>query len=165
MRIAIPIWQSRVSPVFDAARRLLIVDVEEGRETARTEETISEISPPRKARRLRELGVDVLICGAVSRPLAALIAQSGVRVVPWIAGDVEEVLKYYIDGRMPDPRFLMPGCGRYWGRGGRRHGRGWAAAGAAPPGPPEPQTPPLWPPPWGLGPDPKAGPNSSQGRN
>ena len=139
MRIAIAVWQSRVSPVFDVAGRLLVVEAESGRETSRTEETIAEPFLPRKVRRLRELGVNVLICGAISRPLAAMIAQAGIAVIPWIAGEVDQVLKGYLDGQLPDPRFLMPGCGRghRWRRRGHRHGRRFP--GGTPTGPPGPE--------------------------
>jgi predicted Fe-Mo cluster-binding NifX family protein len=123
MKLALSIWQSRVSPVFDTAGRLLVVEVQDGREVARTEETIGSLFLPRKVQQLCELGVEVLICGAISRPLACLVAQSGIALVPWIAGNVEEVLRGYLDGRLPDPRFLMPGGGHCRRRRGGRHRR------------------------------------------
>ena len=47
MKIAIPISDDRVSPVFDVARRLLLVDIEDGREVGRTEEVLekSQLAP------------------------------------------------------------------------------------------------------------------------
>ena len=115
MRMAIPIWQSRVSPVFDTAGRLLIVDVENGRETYRAERSIAGLSSPERVNRLVELDVDVLLCGAVSRPLASMVAASGIRVIPWVTGNADGVLQSYLTGKPFDTRFLMPGCGR------RRH--------------------------------------------
>jgi predicted Fe-Mo cluster-binding NifX family protein len=123
VRVAIPIWNERVSPVFDAARRLVLVDVEGGTEQARREEVIQECFVAQRARRLTELGVNVLICGAISRQLAAVLAASGITVIPWTAGPVEEVLVAYLNGRLPDPRWLMPGCGIRRQR--HRGGRGW----------------------------------------
>jgi predicted Fe-Mo cluster-binding NifX family protein len=123
MRVAIPISNDRVSPVFDAASRLVLVDVENGVERARREETLSESFLPRRARRLAELGVTVLICGAVSRLLASMLASSGVTVIPWTAGPVNDVVAAYLKGKLPDPRWLMPGCGTRHER--RRGGRGW----------------------------------------
>jgi predicted Fe-Mo cluster-binding NifX family protein len=125
MRIAIPSWNDRVSPVFDAARRLVVVDIENGLERARHQESLQEELPTRRARQLAQLGVNVLICGAISRLLAALLAASGITLIPWTAGPVDEVLTAYLAGRLPDPRWTMPGCG-----GRRRHRggcgpRGW----------------------------------------
>jgi predicted Fe-Mo cluster-binding NifX family protein len=128
VRVAIPIWNERVSPVFDAATRLVLVDFENGTEQARREEAIQESLPPRRARRLVELGVDVLICGAISRPLASMLAASGVTVIPWTAGPVNDVVAAYLKGKLPDPRWLMPGCGA----GPQRHrgGRGRCRRGS-----------------------------------
>lgn len=110
MRVAIPVWNGRVSPVFDTARQLLVTEIEEGREPSRTQEELAEGFPLSRARRLAELGVSVLICGAISRPLATLLAATGVRVVSWTAGPVDDVLAAYLGGQLPDPRWRMPGC-------------------------------------------------------
>lgn len=124
-RIAIPVWGARISPVFDTARRLLLVDVTSGREAARSEAEISEQAPTLRAARLRELAVNVLLCGAISRPLASMVGASGLTVLPFLAGGVDDVLAAYLAGRLPAPEFLMPGCCRTrQGRHGRRARRG-----------------------------------------
>ncbi len=110
MRLAIPVWNGRVSPVFDTAGQLLVVDIEQGGERSRRSEELSGSFPAWRVRRLEELGVSVLICGGISRPLASMLAAAGIRLVPWTAGSVEEVLTAYLGGRLPDPRWLMPGC-------------------------------------------------------
>jgi predicted Fe-Mo cluster-binding NifX family protein len=121
MRVGIPDWNGEVSPVLDTAVRLVIVETGAGAAEARREAVIAATALPARAAELRGLGVDVLICGAVSRGLAALLAASGVRLVPWISGPVDEVLEAWMDGRLGARRFAMPGC---CGRGGAgRHGR------------------------------------------
>lgn len=127
MRVAIPVWQARVSPVFDTAGRLLIFDLENGHKVSRTEQPIAGLSMRGRVNRLAELNVDELLCGAISRPLAGMIAASGIKVIPWMSGDVEEVVAWYLDGKPLDARFLMPGCGRrrrrFRGPHGSRFGR------------------------------------------
>lgn len=121
-RIAIPIWNGRLSPVFDAAEKLLIVDIKENNECSRFETEIREDNFPSKVIKLKELGIDTLICGAISMPLFYMVKNSGIYVIPWISGLTEDVLKAFLDERLF--QFLMPGSIRYWGRGhGRRHGR------------------------------------------
>jgi hypothetical protein len=58
-----------------------------------------------------------------------MLAMRDVRVLPFIAGDVDEVIQAYITGELNRPRFAMPGCcGRrirfHGGRGGRGCRRG-----------------------------------------
>ena len=109
MRIAVAVWQSRVSPVFDTAGQLLIMDVENGRESNRTEQSILGLSIQKRVDRLVELDVDVLLCGAISRQLAGMVAASGIRLIPWVTGDIAGVLQWYLTGKPIEPRFLMPG--------------------------------------------------------
>ena len=125
MKIAIPTWNGRVSPVFDTASRLLVVEGAEGSETARFETEISEQFLPSKIMRLTGLGIDTLICGAISRPLAYMITTAGIKIIPWISGQVEDVLQAFLTGTLFDPRFIMPGCAGPLGKGpDGRHGQG-----------------------------------------
>ena len=110
VRIAITVWQSRVSPVFDTAGKVLVLDIGNGRELHRVEQSIHGLSMQKRVDRLVELDVDVLVCGAISRQLADMLAASGIKVIPWIKGDVDKVLHWYFTGKPMDLNFLMPGC-------------------------------------------------------
>ena len=107
--------------MLDAARQLLVVDVEGGEEVSRREEPFGDADPARRALGVSRLGIDVLICGAVSRPLEAMLAASGVRLIPQTCGPAEEVLRAFRLGELTEQAFLMPGC---CGRRRRRRGRG-----------------------------------------
>jgi len=125
MRIAIPIADDRVSPVFDVARRLLVVDAEQGAEAGRNEQALEEEPLALRARRVAELGVNVLICGAISRPLEAMLMAAGVEVIPQTCGRADEVLGTFLSGQLVGDVFVMPGCcgRRRRFRGRRRRGR------------------------------------------
>ncbi len=124
MRIAISNWQGRISPVFDVAGNLLLVDVEGGREIGRSEHRVDQAGPLARARQVAGLGTDVLICGAVSWPLEMALVSAGVRVVSQTCGPLEDVLEAFCGGRLTGKTFLMPGCrGRRRLRVRRRHGR------------------------------------------
>jgi predicted Fe-Mo cluster-binding NifX family protein len=124
VRIAVAVWQSRVSPVFDTAGKVLILDIGNGRELYRAEQSIRGLSMQKRVDRLVELDVDVLVCGAISRQLADMLAASGIKVIPWVRGNVDEVLQWYSTGQPMDLNFLMPGCPqkrhRFRGMRGRR---------------------------------------------
>ena len=110
MRTAIPIAEGRISPVFDVARRLLLVDIENKREVSRTEEVLEEPELAARARRVAELGADVLVCGAISRPLEAMLLSTGVKVIPQTCGPVENVLQAFVSGQLTEQAFVIPGC-------------------------------------------------------
>ncbi|MBN2563281.1 MAG: dinitrogenase iron-molybdenum cofactor biosynthesis protein [Phycisphaerae bacterium] len=116
MKVAIPHWNGRVSPVFDVARHVLVVEVNEGVEEARWDVEFNVEDPRRRAGRLTEVGANVLVCGAISWSLEMAVSAAGIRVIPQICGDVPRVLTAFIDGRLGQDTFLMPGCCR----GGRR---------------------------------------------
>jgi len=108
MKIAIPIWNDCVSSAFDFAHRLLLVDIQNGSETNRSEISLDREPIPQKASRLKSLGVNVLICGAISRSLASLVAASGIEVLPYVLGPVDEILKAYLIGQLGQSKFAMP---------------------------------------------------------
>jgi len=109
MKLAIPIWNERVSSVFDFAHRLLLVDIERGREKGRSEITFPPGSDPEKVNGLKSLDVDILICGAISRSLATQVRATGIKLLPYVAGQADEVLKAYLTGRLIHPKYALPG--------------------------------------------------------
>jgi len=124
MKVAIPHWQGRVSPVFDVAGNVLVVEVDDGVEQARRDVVFDVEHPQGRAVRLTEAGANVLVCGAISRPLEMAISAAGIDVIPQTCGEVERVLAAFIDGRLDQGAFLMPGCcgRRRRFQGGRRRG-------------------------------------------
>lgn len=110
MKVAIPHWQGRVSPVFDVATNVLVVEIDAGVERSRQEVSFPIFQPQARAMHLVECGVAVLICGAISKPLEAAIGTTGIEVIPQTCGDIEQVLAAFMADRLHDDAFLMPGC-------------------------------------------------------
>lgn len=108
MKIAIPIWNDCVSSAFDFAHRLLLIDIQDGSETNRSKISLDPEPIPQRATRLKTLGVDVLICGAISRSLASLVEASGIKVLPYVLGPADEILKAYLTGQLGQSKFAMP---------------------------------------------------------
>lgn len=119
-RAAFATWNDRIAPVFDAAHRIHLVEADSGRVLGEASEALEDDSPVRRARRLAELRVDLLVCGAISRPLHAMIAAGGIQVIPFVAGDLREVVQAWVKGEIGLGSFTMPGCG---GQGGGRRRR------------------------------------------
>jgi predicted Fe-Mo cluster-binding NifX family protein len=123
MRIAIPQWQGRVSPVFDVATNLLLIEVADAGEVGRREEALTATDPNRRAQQVAQLAPQVLICGAISWPLELALRSLGVQVISQICGQVDEVVRCFLLGELANGAFRMPGCcGRRRFRGGREGG-------------------------------------------
>jgi predicted Fe-Mo cluster-binding NifX family protein len=125
MRIGIPTWSGAVSPVFDVAQRLLVVDIGAGKAVHRFEEPLAETRVLARSEHLAGLGVEVLICGAISWAQEQSLASRGIRVVSHVCGGVEDVLSAYIAGNLVGDVFRMPGCRNcrhQWRHGGGRRG-------------------------------------------
>jgi predicted Fe-Mo cluster-binding NifX family protein len=126
MKVAITCWQGRVSPVLDAASKALLITLEGDGETMRQEVSIEGTSALHRARHILRLGVNTVICGAVSRPLELALGSMGLEVISNVCGQVDEVLKAYVAERLDDEAYLMPGCCRQRRRfcvGGSRESR------------------------------------------
>jgi predicted Fe-Mo cluster-binding NifX family protein len=109
MKIAIPEFNGRVSPTLDFCRQLLLVDVTEGELSETTTLDFSEMESSRRIWFLKKLGVDTLLCGGISRDLAEEIRENGIKVIPWVSGEIKEVLQAYIMDKLPDPKLTSPG--------------------------------------------------------
>jgi hypothetical protein len=99
-----------VSPVLDVAARLLLIRVERGVALSRSDHCLQSPRWDLLPGKLAELGVDTLICGAVSQPLACALNNQGVQVTSNVCGEVEEVLQAFLNGQLDQRRFRMPGC-------------------------------------------------------
>ncbi len=112
MKTAFAYWDDRIAPVFDIARQIHVVETESGRIIAETKEVMANDMPAKKVFRIVELGISTLVCGAISRPLHAMVMASGIRVISFVAGDLRKVIKAWLDGKLESEKFAMPGCCR-----------------------------------------------------
>ena len=113
MRIGVPTYNGRVSPVLDASERLLLLETNPGEsEPGLTERPLPSGSLVRRVSAIAALGLDLLVCGALSREMAGLLTAANVPVRPWVSGETEDVLRAALAHGLDDPRFDMPGCRR-----------------------------------------------------
>ena len=119
MKVALPYWQDRISPVLDTAENFLLADIGTGVQVGSERINLSGKSYSEKARFLKDRGVRSLLCGAVSEYCRAMFLSGGIEVVPWLRGRIDCVIDAYINSGLNDTNFTMPGC-----CGQRRRGRG-----------------------------------------
>lgn len=110
MKLALTIWGNRISPVFDSARKLLIVEVKNTKVVKRQYESINFETASGLTQILSDLKINVLICGAISREFSNVIETSAIKLIPFITGNVDAVLESYIKNNRVIAEFFMPGC-------------------------------------------------------
>jgi predicted Fe-Mo cluster-binding NifX family protein len=116
MKIALSVWKEYISTVFDTADQLLILEFNGTEDRKRTMVKMNAADVAGRASQISEKQIDILICGAISRPLEAALKSLGIQVHAFVRGPVEEVLAAYQNGGLDQEIFALPGC----------HGRGCA---------------------------------------
>ncbi len=131
MQIAIPVWRERISPRLDSAGCVLMIRLEDGKELERWNLRLRGYPPGQRLHLLMMAGIDILICGALSRAMRRMMESAGIYVIAWKTGRIDDVLNAYLTDNLDDSRFLLPGRCPGPGRGpsprgprGRGRGRG-----------------------------------------
>ena len=110
MKVAFSYLDRRISPVFDNSCRVLLVEEEKGRILSQERLALAAVTPMQRSIQLAELGIETLICGAISKPLQSTIKSYGIQVVSFVAGDLQEVVQAWQENRLETEEFRMPGC-------------------------------------------------------
>jgi predicted Fe-Mo cluster-binding NifX family protein len=111
MKIAIPLFGSRVSPRFGCEPEILIVDIEERKETNRQRFPTTGLGIPQRISLLSSLSVDTLICGGIDIFCLRSLSGRGFQVISGVIGEADEVLNCFLSGKLREGQCV---------RGGRR---------------------------------------------
>ncbi len=122
MKTAFSVLDQRIAPVFDTARHILLAGASNGERPTEGVRVIAGDNAQQWVIWFSEQKVDVLVCGAISRTLQNGLEASGIKVIPFVSGEVSEVMAAFSKGSIGDYAFTMPGCCRR--RRGWRGGQG-----------------------------------------
>ncbi len=110
MKLAITIWSNRVAPVFDVAGHLLIIEKMDGGDLEQQLIDLPKIGQLDRISLLQDLGIDELICGAISKPVYRAVLNCGVKVYPFVAGELDKVIAAWQHKMLESLSYSMPGC-------------------------------------------------------
>ncbi len=105
MRVAIPLFGNRVAPRCLNAESMLLANIENGALDSRSVHHTAELNPREWIELLVELGIEVVVCGALSGELQGELKALGITSITNVAGEAEEVLDQLRLGK------LIPGYG------------------------------------------------------
>ena len=123
MKVAIPLFGTRVSPRFDCGTALLVAEVSQGAAATTAEHVLDRTANSlQRIARLRTLGVGTVICGAITGFALRHLVANGIQVFPGVFCEASDALDAFARGELTAT--LPYGTGRGRGRARRHRGRG-----------------------------------------
>jgi predicted Fe-Mo cluster-binding NifX family protein len=117
MKTAFTVWNDRIAPLFDVASKIHLVESEAGDITAQTSVCFDDPLPALKVKQLADLGVQMLVCGAISRASRNMVTAYGIELVAYTNGDLDTVIKAWQHDQLRTDVLRMPGCNSAFHRG------------------------------------------------
>lgn len=111
MKIAIPLFGTRISPRFDCAPGLLLITTDsKGKDIIEKNEIIFiNNNYIERINQLKSSGVDVVICGGISNDMLELLKGQNIKVIPWVTGESQDALSLFLQRRLVPGTILCPG--------------------------------------------------------
>lgn len=115
--IAVPVFQNRISPLMDVSNRYMIYETEDGEIKQKIDISLNAEGEPQRVEKLKDIGVNTIICGAVSGYVAHIVGEKGMRLLPMIYGPIDEVIDRYLDNSLASYCPKPEGCEHRKGTG------------------------------------------------
>ncbi len=100
MKIAIPRFGEQVAPCFEYSATIAIFTVERRRVVDQIDFSLQSREALDRVRLLRDQGVDTLICGGVHAFFENMLVEHGIRVISWVSGNVDDLLRQFLRGQL-----------------------------------------------------------------
>jgi predicted Fe-Mo cluster-binding NifX family protein len=114
LKIAVTIWGNRVSPVFDAAKTLLIADIENRMIIKKEYISFDSASPEGLIKLLKKVNASILICGAISTSPADLFVENDIKLISFVTGNALEFIETFARKQVIEKAYMMPGCSKQY---------------------------------------------------
>lgn len=110
MKAAFTTWNDRISPVFDVAGQILLVESDSKGAVHKENLALPVGCVMDKLTFLDNQKVELLVCGAISRSLQCAVEARGIKVYPFCAGETSKLIDAWMNGGLDKASFSMPGC-------------------------------------------------------
>lgn len=118
MKIALTNYNKNLSAAYDFADTLTLIKADNNKVVEKRVVELKERNLSARAVEIKNLEVDVLICGCISRCSFEILSQMGIKVISHVSGTIDEIINAYLKNELNNPEFFLPGFGR--GKGRRR---------------------------------------------
>ncbi len=100
MRVAIPHMGDWVAPCFEYSATIAVFSIEHGAVVDRIDYPLLSREPFDRVRLIRDQHVNTIICGGVQEIYENSLRASGVEVISWVSGTVDDLLDLYVRGQL-----------------------------------------------------------------
>lgn len=100
MRVAIPRFGEFIAPCFGYAVTITLFTIKRGKVVDEVDFCLESSEILDRVRLMRDQRVETLICGGLEQSLADLLEASGVRVISWVSGRVDDLLDSFVRGEL-----------------------------------------------------------------
>ena len=97
IKVAVPLFNDRVSPHFGASRKMLLVMIEGGVIQSEATWDVGGETPMAITRRLVSLGIQYVICGGIQRTYKDWLIGNGITVMENQRGIAMEIIKKWLN--------------------------------------------------------------------
>jgi predicted Fe-Mo cluster-binding NifX family protein len=111
MKIAIPLFGTRISPRLDCAKKIHLIKIEEkDHKIFSFEETDFQAgSTGENLEFYVDHQIAVVICGGISIEMHDLLVKNNIRVISWVTGEAHKALDLFLKDRLVSGAMLCPG--------------------------------------------------------
>jgi len=121
MCLALAAYENRMASLMETANQFVVVDLPPIDSKPKKIVAVIDHTLPYLMQLLHRNNVTILICGAINGCMFRAIESMGIKVIPWITGNIDDVLAAFKNNTLE--QCVMPGCLKGHGRGKRgRHG-------------------------------------------
>lgn len=99
MKLVLAMFDDRISPRFDVAPKMSVYKIEGKKIMHNKDIYCEEWSEMARVQRLKDLRVNILVCGAINSNLCEILLNNGTSVIPWVNGYAEDFLKKFFESR------------------------------------------------------------------
>jgi predicted Fe-Mo cluster-binding NifX family protein len=117
VKVAIPRMGEFVAPCLEYCATMAIFTIQAGEVVEQCDVPLRSQDPFDRVRLLRDQQVHTIICGGIQDTYEDALRASGMRVVSWVSGKVDDLVELFLRGRLTDAS--SPGAGRSGSQRGR----------------------------------------------
>ena len=115
MKIAIPVFHTKISPRFDQTQGFVLLEIEDAKVISSENLATKGWPVIEKLKQIVHLEVDTVICGAIDRASLQYLSLNRVRIYSWVTGEVDDAVACFLNNNMR-PGIMIGERGKMKGR-------------------------------------------------